>query len=191
MDNILIGNRFFINSLRGNKFTDPNQHAAASGSMVHPAVLLWLSIFVPGTQTAVNGEKHRVDVSAALSSLMLSHHERYDQIQIRGERLNILTDFSVWMGIIAVFSEQGAQTNTVTLPFPVFAHLCGFESHEITQRLRLRIFEALTKIGSKVIQFHRRKDGKKCFTHMLKNAEFDPSTDTLTLQTDERLWEIY
>lgn len=190
MDNAEISAVFIEDALK-NPEEAAKQLTITSNSTVQPAVLLRLGIFVPGTRNIAKGEKQAVDVSSAFSNLSFAKQEGYDQIQIRGERLNISTDFSVWMGIIAAFSTHGLKSNVVTLPFPEFANLCGFESREVNHRLRKRIFDSLAKIGSKVVQFQRRIDGKHMFTHLLKEAELDPGKDVVTLQADERLWEIY
>ncbi|WP_239524662.1 RepB family plasmid replication initiator protein [Leclercia adecarboxylata] len=167
------------------------QLTVTSNSTVQPAVLLRLGIFVPGTRSVAKGEKQEVDVSSAFSSLEFSRREGYDQIVIRGGRLNITTDFSVWMGIIAAFSMHGISSNTIRLPFTEFAKLCGVDSRQCNARSRKRIFDSLAKIGTKVVQFHRREDGKRFFTHLLKTAELEPKEDVVLLQADERLWEIY
>ena len=182
---------FFNESLVVDSENEHRQLTVTSNSSVQPAILLRLGVFVPNSRAIKKGSEHIIDVSAPFSSLEFARKEGYDDIQIRGERLNITSDFSVWMGVIGSFSKHGHSTNKITLPFKEFAHLCQYESRQINHRLRDQIFESLSKLGTKVVQF-KRKDGEKMFfTQLLKTAVMDRSDDTVTLEADERLWELY
>jgi hypothetical protein len=167
------------------------QLTVTQNSSIQPAILLRLGVFVPNSRSIKKGSEHIIDVSAPFSSLGFARKEGYDDIQIRGERLNITTDFSVWMGVIGAFSKHGLSTNKITLPFKEFAHLCCYESRQINHRLRNQIFDSLAKLGTKVVQFKRKDGDKMFFTQLLKTAIMDRSDDSVTLEADERLWELY
>jgi hypothetical protein len=162
-----------------------------SNSTVQPAVLLRLGIFVPGSRSVSKGENTKIDVSNDFSKLEFAKSEGYDDISIRGDRLNITTDFSVWMGIIGAFNLYGLSSNVVRVALPEFASLCGFDSRQVNHRLRKRIFDSMHKLASKSVRFTRRTDDKTYITQLLKTSEFDPKTDMVTIQADERLWDIY
>lgn len=171
---------------------DPNkQLTVTTNSSVQPAILLRLGVFVPNSRAISKGSEHIIDVSTTFSSLGFARAEGYDDIQIRGERLNITTDFSVWMGVIGAFSKYGLSTNKIKLPFKEFAHLCNYESRQINHRLRSQIFDSLAKLGTKVVQFKRKDGDKMFFTQLLKTAVMDRADDSVTLEADERLWELY
>lgn len=132
-----------------------------------------------------------IDVSSTFSQLEFARKEGYDEVRIFGERLNISTDFSVWMGVIGAFSKYGMNSNTIEIPFTEFAALCQYDSRQFNKRLRDTIFDALTRIGTKTVQFKSKKSGDKFFTQLLKTGKYTSETDTVTLQADERLWELY
>ncbi|EBG2148431.1 protein RepA [Salmonella enterica] len=182
---------YFNDSLAVEDEASQKALTVTSTSSVQPVALLRLGIFVPNSRNVKKGTVQIVDVSSTFSSLSFARSEGYDDIHIRGERLNITTDFGVWMGTIAAFSKYGLTTNKITLPFKEFAYLCQYESRQINHRLRERIFESLSKLGTKVVQFKRKNGEKKFFTQLLKTAEMDIKGDTVTLEADEKLWELY
>lgn len=170
---------------------ESHQLTVTSTSSVQPAILLRLGVFVPGTRNVPKGQVQGIDVSSTFSQLEFARKEGYDEVRIFGERLNISTDFSVWMGVIGAFSKYGLQSNTIELPFTEFAALCQYDSRQFNNRLRDTIFDALTRIGTKTVQFKSKKTGDKFFTQLLKNGKYTRETDTITLQADERLHELY
>ncbi|MCK8586568.1 RepB family plasmid replication initiator protein [Yersinia ruckeri] len=174
--------------------SDPQkQLTITTQSSVQPAILLRLGVFVPNSRAVKSGDKHVIDVSDSFKELSYARQEGYDDIQIRGERLNITTDFSVWMGVIGAFSLYGAtaKSNKITLPFKEFAKLCNYPSRQINHCLRTKIFDSLAKLGTKVVQFQRKDGSKSFFTQLLKTALMDREADTITLEADPRLWELY
>ncbi|EAT1308149.1 protein RepA [Salmonella enterica] len=170
---------------------EAHQLTVTSTSSIQPAILLRLGVFVPGTRAIPKGQVQGIDVSAAFSQLEFARKEGYDEVRIFGERLNISTDFSVWMGVIGAFSKYGMSSNTIDIPFTEFASLCQYDSRQFNKRLRDTIFDALTRIGTKTVQFKSKKTGNKFFTQLLKNGKYTRETDMVTLQADERLWELY
>lgn len=189
--NYLSDNSFFNESLAMEGENSHKQLTVTANSSVQPAILLRLGIFVPNSRAIKKGAEHIIDVSTPFSTLEFARKEGYDDIQIRGERLNITSDFSVWMGVIGAFSKYALSTNKITLPFKEFAHLCQYESRQINHRLRNQIFDSLSKLGTKVVQFKRKDGDKMFFTQLLKTAVMDRRDDTVTLEADERLWELY
>ncbi|EDT6462073.1 protein RepA [Salmonella enterica subsp. enterica] len=170
---------------------EAHQLTVTSTSSIQPAILLRLGVFVPGTRALPKGQIQGIDVSAAFSQLEFARKEGYDEVRIFGERLNISTDFSVWMGVIGAFSKYGMSSNIIDIPFTEFASLCQYDSRQFNKRLRDTIFDALTRIGTKTVQFKSKKTGNKFFTQLLKNGKYTRETDMVTLQADERLWELY
>jgi len=191
-DNPLADNNFFHDSLLASAEDEHKVLTVTSASSVQPAILLRLGVFVPNSRALKKGSEHIIDVSEPFSSLEFARKEGYNDIQIRGERLNITSDFSVWMGVIGAFSKYGRDSNNITLPFKEFAQLCQYDSRQVNHRLRDQIFDSLAKLGTKVVQFKRREgNGKMFFTQLLKTALLDRDKDTVTLEADERLWELY
>jgi len=167
------------------------QLIVTKNSSVQPAILLRLGVFVPTTRSIPKGQKYGIDVSSSFSRLKFARKEGYDEIRIFGERLSISTDFSVWMGIVGTFSQYGLKSGSITLPFTEFASLCQYDSRQFNRRLRDTIFDALTRIATKTVQFNSKKSGDKFFTQLLKSGKYTRESDTVTLQPDERLHELY
>ncbi|MEL4373184.1 replication protein RepA, partial [Shewanella xiamenensis] len=83
----------------------------SSTTSVQPNVLLRTGVFTPvGRRTNANDVKAQ-DLSNDLVSLDLCQKEGYDLVTVRGQRLNIETDFKVWCGIVLVFSKYGYSSN--------------------------------------------------------------------------------
>ncbi|MCW6615839.1 RepB family plasmid replication initiator protein [Yersinia ruckeri] len=189
--NTLNDNIFINDALIADTDDTTKQLTVTTQSSIQPAILLRLGVFVPNSRAIKKGSEHIIDVSESFKSLQYSRQEGYDDIQIRGERLNITTDFSVWMGVIGAFSKHGLKTNKITLPFKEFASLCNYESRQLNHRLRSVVFDSLAKLGTKVVQFQRKDGSKSFFTHLLKTAQMDREEDTITLEADPHLWELY
>ena len=160
-------------------------------SSIQPAILLKLGVFVPATKAGRPKTGQIIDVSEQFRHLEFAQKEGYEDILIRGERLTIAQDFQVWMGVIGAFSKYGLKHQTIILPFKEFAQLCCFDSRDFNHRLRKKIFDSLAKLGTKVVQFQRKDGSKQFFTQLLKTAEYEEVTDTVTLEADTRLWELY
>ncbi len=160
-------------------------------STVQPAVFLRLGVFVPtkrkGTTVAP------IDVSEDLTQLEFAKKEGYENVIISGPRLNLSTDFKVWMGIIHSFahSEDALSGNKIRLPFTVFAKNCQYNSKRFDARLRRDIRDSLTRIRGKTLTFSRKDNKKVHVTGLLKTATFDIEENIVELEADESLWELY
>lgn len=163
----------------------------SSRSSVQPAILLRLGVFLPSNRSRKTKAGLAVDVSNSLSQLEFARTEGYDEVIIRGERLNITTDFRVWMGVIGVFGRYGLATYKVTVPFKEFASLCDYDSRQVNHKLRASVFDSLARLGTKVIQFKSKKTEKRFFTQLLKTAKMDEDGETITIEAEPRLWELY
>lgn len=158
-------------------------------SSVQPAALMRLGIFVPANKSSDVSEA--VDASEILSSLELSKSEGYTRIIITGPRLNLSTDLKVWMGIIHAFSRYGLASNTITLSFREFASLCQIPSKRLDSRLRASIRDSLTRIRSKTITLSTIGSRGAYVTGLLKTGRFNAEEDSIELEADSKLWELY
>ncbi|MCT8869523.1 RepB family plasmid replication initiator protein, partial [Shewanella xiamenensis] len=110
---------------------------------------------------------------------------------VRGQRLNIETDFKVWCGIVLVFSKYGYSSNTVKLTFSEFAKFCGYPSRRFDKNLRKQIGDSLGRIQSQSLTFRRKNTEKAVHTGMLLRAMYDGEADIVELMADETLWDLY
>lgn len=162
-----------------------------SNSSVQPVALMRLGVFVPKQSNGRSLDSSVIDASALFCNLELARSEGYDDIKITGVRLNMDVDFKVWLGIIVAFSKYGLSSNTVELKFTEFAKYCGFPSARSNKRLRASIHESLVRIRGKTISFRRGKALGGYITGLLKTGHWDSDSDTIVLEADSRLWELY
>ncbi|WP_259142907.1 RepB family plasmid replication initiator protein [Enterobacter sp. SLBN-59] len=175
--------------ISGSDTGDGKVLTVTGSSSVQPAALMRLGIFVPANKCGQPEEV--VDASEILSSLELSRSEGYTNIMITGPRLNISTDLKVWMGVIHAFSRYGLVGNTVQLSFREFAAFCQISSKRIDSRLRVSVRDSLTRIRGKTITLSTIGSESVYVTGLLKTGRFNAGDDTVELEADSKLWELY
>ncbi|WFQ78180.1 protein RepA (plasmid) [Xenorhabdus sp. SF857] len=157
---------------------------------VQPNVLLRTGVFTPIGRR--NSTKYvEMDLSEDLRSLEICQKEGYDHVSVRGDKLNVETDFKVWCGIVFAFSTYGARSNEITLKFSEFAKFCGYPSRRFDKNLRRQIGDSLGRIQSQKLSFLRKRAVKGVHTGLLLRAKYDEFDDIVTLMADENLWELY
>lgn len=186
--------KIFIGDVLGpDSELDNNKLTVTSKATVQPVALMRLNVFVPSSRPA-KGMHASIDATSVLKDLEFSRREGYDNIRITGERLSMAIDFKVWVGIIEAFSKYGLKTNSIKLTFQEFAGMCRFESKRFDQRLRKSIADTLTRIRGKTITFTKSgTEGPKrvAVTGLLKTGELDFENDSVELEADQRIWELY
>ena len=182
-------NYLFIDAIPVSDNIEGKVLTVTSNSSIQPAALMRLGIFVP---TNKSGDSWgAIDASETLSSLELSKSEGYTQILISGPRLNLSTDLKVWMGIIHAFSKYGIKSNTITISFREFASFCQIPSKRLDSRLRNNIRDSLTRIRGKTITLSTIGSKGAYITGLLKTGRFNLEDDTIELEADSKLWELY
>ncbi|EGY9805817.1 RepB family plasmid replication initiator protein, partial [Escherichia coli] len=155
-----------------------------SNNTVQPVALMRLGVFVP-KPTKKQGENNEIDASSVFSKLEIAQAEGYDNIKITGPRLDMDTDFKVWIGVIYSFSKYGLSSNTIRLSFQEFAKACGFPSKRLDGKLRNTIHDSLGRLRNKGISFKRGKSARGSYnTGLLKTGYFDFETDVVELEAD-------
>lgn len=158
---------------------------------VQPIALMRLGVFVPAAKNKPLRGSSSIDASDDLGEMAIAKAEGYTNITIRGSRLDMSTDFKTWIGAIRAFSKYGENSNRIELPFTEFAKLSGIAVDDINQRSRDRFFNSLTRLASIVVSFKNKDGSKATITHLLQQATFDIENDTISLEGDSRLWELY
>ncbi len=162
-----------------------------SNNTVQPVALMRLGVFVP-KPTKNQFENKEIDASKVFSQLEIAQAEGYDNIKITGPRLDMDTDFKVWIGVIYSFSKYGLSSNTIQLSFQEFAKACGFPSKRLDGKLRNTIHDSLGRLRNKGISFKRGKSARGSYnTGLLKTGYFDAERDIVELEADSKLWEIF
>lgn len=164
-----------------------------SNNTVQPVALMRLGLFVPTLKSTARGRKNQMstmDVTDELKQLSIVKSEGYENIRITGARLDMDNDFKTWVGIIHAFAKYKVLGDSVTLPFVDFAKLCGIPSVRSSAKLRSRLDASLTRIATNTIQFSN-KDGEYYVTHLVQSAKYSTKTDSVTLQADPKIFELY
>ena len=184
-------NKFISDVLYADNESKSKELTVNQNNSVQPVAFMRLGIFVPKPKKS-NAPSPALDASSELIKLEIARAEGYDSVQIVGPRLDMDTDFKVWVGIIRAFSKYGLNSNRIRMKFSEFAKDCGFTSKRLDSALRAEIHESLIKIRSKTISFKRGKDTRGSYTTgLLKMGLFDADTDVVELEADERLWDLY
>jgi len=189
LENFNKNNLYFPDAIPDSENGEGKSLTVTSNSSVQPAALMRLGIFVPTNKSGDVSEA--IDASEILSSLELSRSEGYTKIIITGPRLNLSTDLKVWMGIIHAFSKYGLTSNTIRLSFHEFASLCQIPSKRLDSRLRGNIRDSLTRIRGKTITLSTIGSKSAYITGLLKTGRFNAEEDSVELEADSKLWELY
>ncbi len=161
---------------------------------VQPVALMRLGLFVP-TLKSTNNRKNDTtavtDVTNELKLLSLVKSEGYEKIRIIGQRLDMDNDFKTWVGIIHAFAKYNVTNDKVVLPFVEFVKLCGIPSSRSSAKLRERLEASLIRIASNTIQFGTADKDELYVTHLVQSAKYSVKKDTVELQADPKLFELY
>ncbi|ELB2788971.1 hypothetical protein QNE79_004397 [Vibrio alginolyticus] len=160
---------------------------------IQPNILIRTPLFVP---IARNSNKEtstltKHDVSSEFRGISLYQREGYEYASIRGEKLNVRTDFRVWCGVIFAFSKYGYNTDCITMKLSEFTKFCGFSTQMLNAAFRKRIQESLERIQSQTVSMSTRDGKKATATSLLKKFIYDTDRDEILLEGDPELWELY
>jgi hypothetical protein len=109
-----------------------------------------------------------------------------DSTPTRGTGLDVHIDFKVWGGIVYAFSTYVLNNNRITLKFPDFAGMCGYEPDSLSSDIRVKFKESLRRIQSQKINLQTNTDKKGSSTVLLLKTEYDTETDIITIFADEK-----
>lgn len=165
---------------------------------IQPKVLLRLGVFVPTLKSTDKGgrKSHSIDATESLSRLSIVEGEGYNQIQIYGPRLDMDTDFKVWVGIIYALSNKKLDNDDqLELNFADFAKYCGFETKRIDRQLKDRFDASLTRIARTNISFVKSVPGTDdritINMHLVESTYFDSHTGKIIIKPNSKLNTLY
>lgn len=163
-----------------------------STSTVQPVALMRLGLFVPTLKSTGKSKANRKNVTDAtdeLIQLSVARSEGYTDVKITGSRLDMDTDFKVWLGIIRSMSEYGVKKDTLELSFVEFVKMCGFDSRRSNKKMRDRISNSLFKLASVTLKF--QSETKGWTTHLVQSAFYDINEDVIEIKAEPKLFELY
>ena len=165
---------------------------------IQPKVLLRLGVFVPTLKSTDKGgrKSHSIDATESLSRLSIVEGEGYNQIQIYGPRLDMDTDFKVWVGIIYALSNKKLDNDDqLELNFADFAKYCGFETKRIDRQLKDRFDASLTRIARTNISFVKSvpdtDDRITINMHLVESTYYDSHTGKIIIKPNSKLNTLY
>ena len=165
---------------------------------IQPKVLLRLGVFVPTLKSTDKGgrKSHSIDATESLSRLSIVEGEGYNQIQIYGPRLDMDTDFKVWVGIIYALSNKKLDDDDqLELNFADFAKYCGFETKRIDRQLKDRFDASLTRIARTNISFVKSIPGTDdritINMHLVESTYYDSHTGKIVIKPNSKLNTLY
>jgi hypothetical protein len=151
-----------------------------------------LGLFVPTLKSTSRSKANRKNVTDAteeLVQLSIAKSEGYTDVKITGSRLDMDTDFKVWLGIIRSMSEYGVKSDTLELSFVEFVKMCGFDSRRSNKKMRDRISNSLFKLASVTLKF--QSETKGWTTHLVQSAYYDINEDIVEIKAEPKLFELY
>ncbi|MRT15243.1 RepB family plasmid replication initiator protein [Enterobacteriaceae bacterium RIT711] len=163
-----------------------------SSSTVQPVALMRLGLFVPTLKSTGRNKNNRTnttDATAELVQLSIAKSEGYTDIKITGSRLDMDTDFKVWLGLIRSMSEHKIVGNKLKLSFVEFVKMCGFDSRRSNKKMRDRISNSLFKLASVTLKFQNETKGWT--THLVQSAMYDVIEDYVEIIAEPKLFELY
>lgn len=163
-----------------------------STSTVQPVALMRLGLFVPTLKSTAKSKANRKNVTDAteeLVQLSIAKSEGYTDVRITGSRLDMDTDFKVWLGIIRSMSEYGVKKDTLELSFVEFVKMCGFDSRRSNKKMRDRISNSLFKLATVTLKF--QSETKGWTTHLVQSAFYDINEDIVEIKAEPKLFELY
>ena len=163
-----------------------------SASTVQPVALMRLGLFVPtlkSTSRSKTNRKNVTDATEELVQLSIAKSEGYTDVRITGSRLDMDTDFKVWLGLIRSMYDFGVKDDTLKLSFVEFVKMCGFDSRRSNKKMRDRISNSLFKLASVTLKF--QSETKGWTTHLVQSAYYDITADVVEIKAEPKLFELY
>ncbi|EEK9983722.1 RepB family plasmid replication initiator protein, partial [Salmonella enterica subsp. enterica serovar Montevideo] len=173
-----------------------------NNSTIQPIALLRLGVFVP-TLKSTNVALRRgssvttntTNATEELSSLKIVEQEGYEGIEIHGPRLDMDTDFKVWVGITsALFDYAPDDDGIITLPFSEFADRCGYPRKRLSKAFRKSIDDSLTRIQQTVVKFRfpaAKGHLNNINVNLLAYSSLNTELDVIEIQPQKQLSELY
>ncbi|ENP4621024.1 RepB family plasmid replication initiator protein, partial [Salmonella enterica] len=172
---------------------------STSESSVQVVPLMRLGVFVPTLKSTDKAKETRTVVNASkdLNQLSIYRAEGFDNVVIKGPRLDMDTDFKTWIGIISVLTDRAfpmGSDGKITLPFSEFAKRCGFPRARMKAELRQKLKDSIVNIMSTVVEFSRdagKPTEKTHFVQLMGESTIDIAKDIVVLTPSMSLRDLY
>nr|WP_276208982.1 hypothetical protein [Salmonella enterica] len=78
--------------------------------------------------------------------------EGYTSAVITGPKLDLDTDFKVWVGVVSAFTHFPSVNGVITMSFAELARFCDIDSRQVNKRLKERLSRSISKLSSTSIR---------------------------------------
>lgn len=171
---------------------------STSTKSIQPLSLLRLSVFTP-MQAAEKGKLKDVDARTPIDvindfrQLEIVEREGYSSAVITGPKLDIETDFRVWIGGVSAFTHYPSRNGVISMSFADLARLCDIDSRQVNKRLKERLARSVSKLSSTSIRFSKKTPEGEAIatTHLIGSSIADPEADLVKLAHDTLLADFY
>ncbi len=145
---------------------------------VQPVALLRLGVFVPAPPGVAKKNLPEglvtMDVSRDLQHMQIASSEGYKEISLSSPRLDMGTDFRVWLGIVRSLHDHGHYSGRIKLPFSTFLKNCGFDPSRSNKPMKQRIDASMIKL--KMVTFQFRNEDSTLTTGLINWARYNIKT---------------
>ncbi|EEG5674636.1 replication initiation protein [Salmonella enterica] len=171
---------------------------SSSTKSIQPLSLLRLSVFTPVQAVEkgkVQGSDPRTPIDAIndFRQLEIVEREGYTSAVITGPKLDLDTDFKVWVGVVSAFTHFPSVNGVITMSFAELARFCDIDSRQVNKRLKERLSRSVSKLSSTSIRFTKQTPEGDAIatTHLIGSSIADPETNTVKLAFDNLLSDFY
>ena len=169
--------------------------APGNTGTVQPVALLRLGVFVP--TPLATGKTHSIDkvvtmdVSNELQHMEVASSEGYKEISLSSPRLDMNTDFRVWLGIVRTIHDFNdvSVSGRIKLPFSMFLKNCGFDPARSNKHMKARIDASMVKL--RMVTFQFRNEDSTLITGLINWARYNIKTNEIEIEGDPRIKELY
>ncbi|WP_338885687.1 MULTISPECIES: replication initiation protein [Xenorhabdus] len=178
-----------------NKSTGEIEYISSTSTRsIQPLSLLRLSVFCPvGMREKKNVANRTMDASEELRNLEIVNKEGYNKVTISGPKLDMDTDFRVWVAIISALTQYPLVENQISMPFTDFARLCEFSTRQVNKNLKERIAKSLRKITSTSLSVYKDMGEEiiSATTHLINFSKVDTAKNEVVLEYNPGLKDLY
>ncbi len=121
-----------------------------------------------------------MDVSRDLQHMQIASSEGYKEISLSSPRLDMGTDFRVWLGIVRSLHDHGHYSGRIKLPFSTFLKNCGFDPSRSNKPMKQRIDASMIKL--KMVTFQFRNEDSTLTTGLINWARYNIKTNEIEIE---------
>ncbi|WP_241576560.1 RepB family plasmid replication initiator protein [Rosenbergiella collisarenosi] len=173
---------------------------STSETSVQVVPLMRLSVFVPvlkSTNKSIAPLKTHVDATDDLRHLSIVKTEGFQNVKISGPRLDMDTDFKVWVGIISSLTDNDTLVDNdgnLCIKFSEFARKCGYPRGRLKADLKDKVNTSIKKIMQTIVEFTKNDGTEHSVTRniqLIGESTIDLANDIVKIKPNKSLLDLY